>query len=151
MGADYTINTGDLDNGRFGTTLSVTSTSSATFIANNFEIRGDATNETFTHMDQGIVIHGVNYSVLFDDLIAYTDDNTGDTYTFAAIDVDLNSDGTTGNGEDGVYLVQVSGPAVPNGANLTFHPCWIAILLHLIWLGLRLVAMTRLRVVKATT
>jgi len=120
LGADYTINTGDLDNGRFGTTLSVTSTSSATFIANNFEIRGDATNETFTHMDQGIVIHGVNYSVLFDDLIAYTDDNTDDTYTFAAIDVDLNSDGTAGNGEDGVYLVQVSGPAVPNGANLTF-------------------------------
>jgi len=61
LGADYTINTGDLDNGRFGTTLSVTSTSSATFIANNFEIRGDATNETFTHMDQGIVIDGVNY------------------------------------------------------------------------------------------
>ncbi len=120
LGVDYTVTSGDLDSGGFGTTLSVTSTSTAKLVSENGEIRGDDVNETFVHSGQSINIDGVLYSVLYDDQIAYTDDATGDTYTFAALDVDLDGNGNAGTGEDGYYLVQVGGPPVPNGASLTF-------------------------------
>ncbi len=121
QGVDFSVNTGDLDSGGFGTTLTVSSSSTAIVVDNDGSIGGDTTNETFTDSNQKVVLDGVAYEVLYDDQIQYTNDLTGDTYTFAVLDVDLDGSGMANEeGEDGALLVQVGGPTIPPGADLTY-------------------------------
>ncbi|WP_299969458.1 Hint domain-containing protein [uncultured Roseobacter sp.] len=120
MGTDFTLNSGTFEGGGAGTTLTINQAGTAFFIDDNGEIGGDTTNETFADSGQRVLVDGVAYEVLYDDRLQYTNDVTGDTYTFAVLDVDLDGSGRSDeHGEDGTYLIQIAGPAVPDGANLT--------------------------------
>ena len=120
LGVDFTITGGTFEGGADGVTLNVASTGTATLIDDDGQIGGDVSNETFTDANQLVIIDGQAYQILFDDTADFTNDVTGDTYTFAILDVDLDGSGESGQaGEDGTFLIQIAGPAVPDGASLT--------------------------------
>ena len=120
MGVDFTLNSGTFEGGANDITLSVASTGTATFIDSDGVIGGDTPDETFTDAGQLVIINGVSYQVLQDDTAQFSNDVTGDIYTFAILDVDLDGSGESSQaGEDGTFLIQIGGPAVPDGANLT--------------------------------
>ena len=122
MGTDFTLNSGTFEGGGSGTTLTINQSGAAYFVDNDGVIGGDSPNETFTDSGQLVVIDGVAYEVLFDDVIEFQNDATGDIYTFAVLDVDLDGSGQSNEaGEDGTYLIQTGGPTIPDGANLTFN------------------------------
>ncbi|MEL6476244.1 MAG: Hint domain-containing protein [Pseudomonadota bacterium] len=120
LGEDFTITAGTFEGGANGTALTINSTGTATFIDDNGEIGGDSPNETFTDSGQLVEIDGQTFQVLFDDSADFTNNDTGETYTFAILDVDFDGSGESAQaGEDGAYLIQIGGPPVPDGANLT--------------------------------
>ncbi len=120
MGVDFTINSGTFEGGTNDIKLSVSESSTALFLDDDGEIGGDSPNETFTDANQQVVIGGVAYQVLFDDTAQFSNDVTGDIYTLAVLDVDLDGSGESSQaGEDGTFLIQIGGPTIPPGANLT--------------------------------
>ncbi|WP_439150766.1 VCBS domain-containing protein, partial [Sulfitobacter sp.] len=88
------------------------------FVDTDGRMDGDTNrNERGDDRDQKVEVNGVEHSFAVDFTLDYTDGTN--TYTFAILDVDLNGNGAMGGSEDGRILIQTSGPAIADDADLT--------------------------------
>ncbi|RXJ74001.1 hypothetical protein CS022_04945 [Veronia nyctiphanis] len=124
FGQDYSVVRGDLNGPADNTQLNFSSASTkVTFYDSNDTLIGDnASNEYVIESAQKVEINGTQYTVQYDFNIQIQD-ASGNIYTFAVIDVDMNSDGYMGQSssvEDGQLIIQVDGPDVPLNTTLDY-------------------------------
>ncbi|WP_028021789.1 VCBS domain-containing protein [Enterovibrio calviensis] len=83
----------------------------------------DIVNETADDTNQFIEFNGQQYVANYDYTMEYTD-NSGNIYTFAIIDIDLDGDGRheDDSNEQGNIIVQLTGPEIQPGTQLDFVP-----------------------------
>ncbi|AUH34330.1 Hint domain-containing protein [Paracoccus tegillarcae] len=81
-------------------------------------------NDSFSDLDQTVTINGITYNVLLEQLVTYQD-QFGNTYRFAQLDIDYNNDGIANNSlspEQGSLQLLLSDTPPPIGADLTLVP-----------------------------
>ena len=99
------------------------------FTDNDSAIDGDNIgNEVADDLDQTIEVNGVEYNYAVDYSLQYTDANNV-VYTFYMLDLDLDGNGLMDHDSDGGnnnVMLQVGGPTLPAGTDLTIVPNGLA-------------------------
>lgn len=125
MGADFSNSSGNFHTWGFPPTLNFTGTTTqATFKDDDGKLNGDdCRNEFSDDKTQTVDIAGQQSSVNIDYTLQYCD-TSGNIYTFAIVDVDLDSNGHHYHNlsENGKILLQLDGPQISESATLSIVP-----------------------------
>ncbi|MFV0301987.1 MAG: Hint domain-containing protein [Paracoccus sp. (in: a-proteobacteria)] len=104
-----------------GAPITVTFNDNDPALLTDQNLSGGAVDDTFTDPDQTVTINGVTYPVLLEQIVTYQDQD-GNTYRFAQLDIDFDGNGIANNSfwmEQGSLQILLSDTPPPFGAQLT--------------------------------